>query len=361
MIVCMIYCRILTNNSQRSLYSNDELTPEDLFGVLGIFPSFCESKVGGTFKKCQTPAPVSVPQMMMGKGKGGARRKVAVSARDDKLNENVVDALNALSSDDKKRLLVAIEHDDVNMVDSILEYDNQNGKRALQRNVGIDNEPSPEELFGVLGIFPSFCESRVGSTFKKCQTPAPVSVPQMMMGKGKGGARRNVAVSARDNELNEDIVDAFNALSSDDKKRLLVAIEHDDVNMVDAILENENQNGDRALQMNGGIDNEPTPEELFGVLGIFPSFCEGKIGKKLVKCLTKPPTPAPVGKGKMESMMGKRTRRVRDVFEDDVADELLQLYNTMTLHDKKRLLVAIDKDDEELMDELLTQYHHRFG
>ena len=245
MIVCMIYCRILTNNPQRSLYSKDEPTPEDLFGVLGIFPSFCESKVGGTFKKCQTPAPVSVPQMMMGKGKGGARRKVAVLARDDKLNEDIIDAFNALSSDDKKRLLVAIEHDDVNMVDSILEYDNQDGKRALQRNVG--------------------------------------------------------------------------------------------------------------------IDEEPTPEELFGVLGIFPSFCEGKIGKKLVKCLTKPPTPAPVGKGKMESMMGKRTRRVRDVFEDDVADELLQLYNTMTLHDKKRLLVAIDKDDEELMDELLTQYHHRFG
>lgn len=93
----------------------------------------------------------------------------------------------------------------------------------------------------------------------------------MMMGKGKRDARRKAAATpVREDEASKDIADAFNALSSDDKKSLLVAIQHDDVNMVDAIWEGENNSGARTLQRNGRIDNEPTPEALFGKLGIFP-------------------------------------------------------------------------------------------
>ena len=297
--------------------------------------------------------------MMMGKGKGG-RRNVAESIRDDEMNEDMVEAFNALSSDDKKRLLDAMQHDDVKMVDAIFD-DDRKTERKLPRTADMDDEPTPEDFFGVLGIFPSFCESKIGSSSKKCRTPAPIAVPQMMMGKGKGG-RRNVAESIRDDEMNEDMVEAFNALSSDDKKRLLDAMQHDDVHEVDAIF---SKNNERAL--------------FFGKLGIFPSFCESKIGKKFVKCLTSPPTPAPIGKGsapspvrkspvpapvakgKMEPM-GKRDRRRRVMdmegqIMDDAVEELLQLYNTMTSSDKKRLLLAIERDDDVVMDELLAQYH----
>ena len=294
--------------------------------------------------------------MMMGKGKGDARRKVTATFQKDELNEDIADAFNALSSNDKKRLLAAIKNDDVKVVDAIFDGDRPNG-RKLPRIAGMEDEPTPEDLFGLLGIFPSFCESKVGSTFKKCQPPP---APQMMM--GKGGRRAVVAVSFRDEESNEDIVDAFNALSSDNKKRLLMAIQRDDVNMVDDILEGNNKNSERALQRNSGINNEPTPEELFGKLGIFPSFCESKVGQKLVKCLTKSPTLAPVGKSMMTStgMMGKRARSVMEESndEDEVADELLQLYNTMTSKDKKRWLTAMEQEDVEVLDELWTQYNH---
>ena len=73
---------------------------------------------------------------------------------------------------------------------------------------------------------------------RRCRTPAPVAMSGMMGGKGKGG-RRMVVVEDRDNESHEYITDAFNALSSKDKKRLLDAIQQNDVKMVDEILDGD--------------------------------------------------------------------------------------------------------------------------
>jgi hypothetical protein len=181
---------------------------------------------------CQTPAPVSGMGGGKGKGKGG-RRMVAAQRRDAGFYDDMTIAFNSLSPNDKKRLLVAMEQDDVKMVDAIFEGVHSSA-RTLQRRGGIDNEPSPEDLFGVLGIFPSFCDSIIGSMTNACQTPAPVS--GMGGGKGKGG-RRMVAVERRNDEAHEHISDAFNALSSKDKKRLLDAIQQSDAKIVDELLE----------------------------------------------------------------------------------------------------------------------------
>jgi hypothetical protein len=87
-----------------------------------------------------------------------------------------------------------------------------------------EDGPNPEELFGALGIFPSFCESKIGQKFAKCQTEPPMM--GMMSGKGKR--------TLDDEEL--DLVMVFNSLSGDDKKRLMAALEQDDIQLVDAIL-----------------------------------------------------------------------------------------------------------------------------
>ena len=174
-----------------------------------------------------------------GKGKGG-RRMVVVEDRDTEMYDDITEAFNELSSFDKKRLLIAMEQDDVKLVDAIFEGAHSSD-RTLQQRGSIDDEPTPDELFGVLGIFPSFCESVIGSMTRRCRTPAPVAMSGMMGmegGKGKGG-RRMVVVEDRDNESHEYITDAFNALSSKDKKRLLDAIQQNDVKMVDEILDGD--------------------------------------------------------------------------------------------------------------------------
>jgi hypothetical protein len=197
----------------------DEPTPEDLFGIFGIFPSFCESKLGQKFVKCLNSAPVAAPT-----SKGmGKRQRVLV---DDKAEEDLLQAFHALSGDEKKQLLAAMEQDDIELVDAILD-------RRQLLNINEMDEPTPEDLLGIFGIFPSFCESKLGQKFVKCLNSAPVAAPTSkgMMGTGMGKRQRILV----DDKAEEDLLQAFHALSGDEKKQLLAAMEQDDIELVDAI------------------------------------------------------------------------------------------------------------------------------
>jgi hypothetical protein len=237
------------------LYNNDEPTPEDLFGLLGIFPTFCESKIGQKFTKCLTKPPVSAPvsQMMSG-GKGaptggsmmGKRERRRTTTFEELYSKDILTAFNALTSDEKKRLLLAIEQDDVKMIDAIFDtVSDEDHYHHIERNLHLSNnnnndEPTPEDLFGLLGIFPTFCESKFGQKFTKCLTNPPVTAPvsQMMSG-GKGtmmGKRERRMVQEVYYYDSNDLLEAYNALSSNDKKRLILAIEHDNVEAIDEIL-----------------------------------------------------------------------------------------------------------------------------
>jgi hypothetical protein len=205
-----------------------------------------------------------------------------------------------------------------------------------------NEEPTPDDLLGVLGIFPPLCDRKIGQRFKKCRTDPPV--PKGMMGKGgKGGRRRNLLVT--EDDISNELLMAFNLLSSEDKKRLMIAIEHDDNAMVDTILDGTSSSSSTTRQLTMDDATNPTPDDLLGVLGIFPPLCDRKIGQRFKKCRTDPPVP--------KGMMGKggkgERRRTLFVAEDDVTNELLVAYNALSSDDKKRLLIAIEMDDEEAM------------
>jgi hypothetical protein len=228
-----------------------------------------------------------------------------------------------------------------------------------QRSLNYNNndEPTPDDLFGLLGILPPLCETKFGQRFKKCRT-IPPTMGMMGMRRDRDRHRNLYQTNTANNEydIDQELLTAFNLLSSDDKKRLLTAIEHDDGTMVDEIMDGTTTNGDgsistRHLMLNDGTD--PSPDALFGILGILPPLCERKVGKLFKKCQTEPPT--------MGMMMGKRHERRRTTTnsdEDEMTNELFEMYNTLSSDDKKRLLIAIESDDTEALNMIFN--HHSF-
>jgi hypothetical protein len=205
-----------------------------LFGLLGIFPPLCDRKIGQRFKKCQTDPPIPKGMMGMSKGKGERRRNLVED--NDYVENQLLMAFNALSSDEKKQLLIAIEEDDAAMVGAIVGSTSSNSHSTVRQLTMKDNlEPTPEELFGLLGIFPPLCDRKIGQRFTKCQTDPPVPKSMMGMSKGKGERRLRDLIENNDDVGNE-LAMAFNLLSYDDKKRLLIAIEHDDAEALDMIF-----------------------------------------------------------------------------------------------------------------------------
>jgi hypothetical protein len=145
---------------------------------------------------------------------------------------------------------------------------------------------------------------------------------------------------------------AYNALSLEEKKRLLVAVEQDDGDAMDAIF-GSGQSGRHLM------NDEPTPEDLFGLLGIFPSFCDSKLGQRFgkKKCdEDDPPVAAPTGKGgSMASMgmMGKRRSRTRILkLDDEMKLDISTAFNALSPADKKRALKAVEDDNETELDSL---------
>jgi hypothetical protein len=88
--------------------------------------------------------------------------------------------------------------------------------------------------------------------------------------------------------------------------------------------------------------NEASPEELFGILGITKDVCDGILAFLFVRCTEGSGGGGGGGGGQMGMGMGKRGRRTK---ESVVKRELTDTYNRLSTEDKKRVLVAVKKED----------------
>jgi hypothetical protein len=192
------------------------------------------------------------------------------------------------------------------------------------------NEPSPEELFGILGITKDVCEGILAFLFVRCTEGGGGGGGEQGMGMGMGKRGRRTTESVVKREL----TDAYNRLSTDDKKRVLVAVQDEDQDELASLF------GRRRLVVSQEVSDEPSPEELFGILGITKDVCEGILAFLFVRC-----TEGGGGGGDqgMGMGMGKRGRRTK---ESVVKRELTDAYNRLSKEDRERVLVAVREEDQ---------------
>jgi len=177
--------------------------PEDLFGLLGIFP---------TYRNKYNDKGDDDEEAGSGKGKKGKSKGRRRALRDNQVAREDIginEAFTQLDMDDKRRTLKLAEDGD------------------------------KEQLFGLLGIFPTY-----RNKYNKDEDVEVESSGKAKKPKSKGRRRRRAA--SRVNQDSGGAVDvvneAFNQLNADDKNRALKLAE----------------DGDK--------------EQLFGLLGIFPTY-----------------------------------------------------------------------------------------
>ena len=158
-----------------------------------------------------------------GKEKEGKGKRRRTRQGTDNAKADLLMFVDSLSSDDKTRLLTASEEGDEDTVNMIVR----------------ENDVSGRTLLGKL------CERRIGGLFKRCDESAPVpkGKGEDKGGKGKekeGKGKRELHRGTREGGAKDDLVMFIDNLSSDDKKRLLNAIENKDEAAVDAIFDRYN-------------------------------------------------------------------------------------------------------------------------
>jgi hypothetical protein len=196
--------------AQIDLASN-EASPEELFGILGITKDVCDGILAFLFVRCtEGSGGGGGGQMGMGMGKRGRRTKESVVKRE------LTDTYNRLSTEDKKRVLVAVQEEDQDELAALF------GRRRLVVSKAVSDEPSPEELFGILGITKDVCDGILAFLFVRCTESGGGGGGQMGMGMGKRGRRTKESVVKRE------LTDTYNRLSTEDKKRVLVAVKKED-------------------------------------------------------------------------------------------------------------------------------------
>jgi hypothetical protein len=214
---------------------NEANTPEDLFGLLGIFPN---KKKDGDSK---------------GMGKG----KRSLGEGDD-----IVEAFNDLSNDDRKLALQFAEEGNAEELFGLLgifpnkkkDGEESKGKGMMGKRSLETEDDEAEDLFGLLGIFPNKKkdgESKGKGMMGKRSLETEEDEAEDLFGllgifpnKKKDGDEskgKGMGMGKRDLESDEDISAAFESLSEDDRKLALQYAE------------------------------EGNQEELFGLLGIFPN------------------------------------------------------------------------------------------
>ena len=307
---------------------HDSTNVKDMDGRL-LLKKLCDRKIGDLFKKCKEDAPSPTPKKDKkgkedkAKGKGERHRRTVA----DNISKDVLARVNNLSSNDKKRVLIAAVEGDEQKVDSIFE-----------------NSSQANDVDGRF-LLKKLCDRKIGGLFKKCKNDeSPTPAPKMDKkkgkedkAKGKGERHRRTFAENKSNDL----LALVNSLSSEDKNRVLIAAEEGDEETVDFIFEN---NSSQANDLSGRY--------------LLKKLCDRKIGGLFKKCKNdEAPTPAPK-KGKMskEDKAKGKGERHRRTWEGKEGDDLVMFIDRLSLDDKKRLLSAIGSNDEATVDSMFDNF-----